>query len=112
MIQIIFGLIQLFVGVYGLAATLKMRNKRIITGGYLPRAISATPCRDPEGLIRFLFKPQLAFSVYCVANGVVTILDEQYGILQGGLNVTLSLVFVVIAYWFSSIIRKAVRTYF
>ncbi len=112
MFQILFGLIQLFVGVYGLAAALKMRNKRIISGGYLPRAVSGIPCRDADGLIRFLFRPQLAFSVYCGFNGILTILDGQYGILQGGLNVTLSLIFVVVTYLFSGVVRKAVKTYF
>lgn len=112
MFRILFGLIQLFVGIYGLAATMKMRNKRIITGGYLPHAVNGVRCRDTDGLIRFLFRPQLAFSIYCIANGILTILDGQYGILQGGLNVTFSLVFVIVAYWFSSIIRKAVKTYF
>ena len=112
MFLILFGLIQLFVGIYGLASVMKMKNKRIISGGYLPRAIHVASCCDIDGLIRFLLGPQLAFSIYCVANGILTILDGQYGILQGGLNVTFSLAFIIIAYYFSSIIRKAVKTYF
>lgn len=112
MFQIIFGLVQLFVGVYGLAQTLKMRNKHVVSGGFLPRVVAPGSCRDIDGLIRFLFKRQLAFSFYCAANGVVTIWDGQYGILQAGLDITLSLIFVVIAYRFSSVIRKAVKTYF
>lgn len=112
MFKIIFGLIQLFVGVYGLAGTLKMRNKRIISGGFLPRAVSGSSCRDTNALIHFLLKRQLAFSIYCAVNGVLTILDGQYGIFQYGLNMILSLVFVMIAYRFSKVIRSAVKLYF
>ena len=112
MFKIVFGLIQLFVGIYGLAGALKMRNKHIVSGEFFPPVVNRRSCRDIDGLIRFLFKRQFAFSIYCAANGVLTILDGQHGILQGGLDITCALVFIVMAYLFSSVIRKAVKTYF
>jgi hypothetical protein len=112
MFTIVFGLIQLFVGVYGLASALKMKNKRIVSGGFLPRSAKEAACTDIDSLIRYLFSRQLVFSSYCVVNGVLTVLHEQYGILQGGLELTLSLLFLLFTFYFSMVIRKAIRTYF
>lgn len=112
MLSIVLGLIELFVGIYGLAGVLKMKNKRMISGGFLPRAAKQSACRDIDGVIHFLMKRQFAFSIYCVANGIVTILDGQHEILPNGLNLTLAFVFIIVAYQFSSVIRKTVKTYF
>lgn len=112
MFSILFGLTQFFIGVYGLASVLKMKQRGDFSGGFLPRNAAAATCTNSADALRLLVPQQALFVAFCLLSGVLNILDGQYGILSGGAELTLALFFLLIGIRFSTVIRKVLKTYF
>lgn len=110
MVYVIIGFIVLLVGTFGLAGSLKMKTKGMITGSFLPRE-DCMRCPDKDALIAFLFPRQTAFSALCMAFGIITMLNGQYEFLSGGLDTIMAVVLVLVTIKFCATVRKAIREY-
>lgn len=109
-VNIFIEFVLILVGVYSLAGTVKMKRESILSRSFLPRWATEDKCLDKTGFIRFMFPRQLLFSLLCIADGVLNILQIQYGFLESGF--LLVVVFVGVIFWFCSVVKSATKKFF
>lgn len=110
-----YALIDLMITIAGAYVVVQyvimIKTRKLIPSMLLPKDIDVKKCNDTEGYIKFIGLRQLLFGLSAFACGVLGIIQDYTGIINGIASMAGTVIFLIFTVWYAYGMKKAMAQF-